>query len=193
MDKTEFFYKYINASDKMNLEERIRIEKESIDPNPINVGPGNRNLIIVMEECSELIQELINVQLDMCDMMSLIEETADVLAGLDYVKFICQISDIDIKTIRTKIISDKEKNTTRLDVNNNSIFSLANLQQQISKYLRGKNNKETLTQAVAYVYNTIDNIKYTHRISEKDLNKAINVKLQRLIEIKQNNASAVYQ
>lgn len=193
MDKTEFFYKYINASDKMNLEERIRIEKESIDPNPINVGPGNRNLIIVMEECSELIQELINVQLDMCDMMSLIEETADVLAGLDYVKFICQINDIDIKTIQTKIISDKEKNTTRLDINNNSIFSLANLQQQISKYLRGKNNKETLTQAVAYVYNTIDNIKYAHRISEKDLNKAINVKLQRLIEIKQNNASAVYQ
>lgn len=193
MDKTEFFYKYINASDKMNLEERIRIEKESIDPNPINIGPGNRNLIIVMEECSELIQELINVQLDMCDMMSLIEETADVLAGLDYVKFICQINDIDIKTIRTKIISDKEKNTTRLDVNNNSIFSLANLQQQISKYLRGKNNKETLTQAVAYVYNTIDNIKYTHRISEKDLNKAINVKLQRLIEFKQNNTSAVYQ
>ena len=193
MDKTEFFYKYINASDKMNLEERIRIEKESIDPNPINVGPGNRNLIIVMEECSELIQELINVQLDMCDMMSLIEETADVLAGLDYVKFICQINDIDIKTIRTKIISDKEKNTTRLDVNNNSIFSLANLQQQISKYLRGKNNKETLTQTVAYVYNTIDNIKYTHRISEKDLNKAINVKLQRLIEFKQNNTSAVYQ
>ena len=193
MDKTEFFYKYINASDKMNLEERIRIEKESIDPNPINVGPGNRNLIIVMEECSELIQELINVQLDMCDMMSLIEETADVLAGLDYVKFICQINDIDIKTIRTKIISDKEKNTTRLDVNNNSIFSLANLQQQISKYLRGKNNKETLTQAVAYVYNTIDNIKYAHRISEKDLNKAINVKLQRLIEFKQNNTSTVYQ
>lgn len=193
MDKTEFFYKYINASDKMNLEERIRIEKESIDPNPINVGPGNRNLIIVMEECSELIQELINVQLDMCDMMSLIEETADVLAGLDYVKFICQINDIDIKTIRTKIISDKEKNTTRFDINNNSIFSLANLQQQISKYLRGKNNKETLTQAVAYVYNTIDNIKYAHRISEKDLNKAINVKLQRLIEFKQNNTSTVYQ
>lgn len=193
MDKTEFFYKYINASDKMNLEERIRIEKESIDPNPINVGPGNRNLIIVMEECSELIQELINVQLDMCDMMSLIEETADVLAGLDYVKFICQINDIDIKTIQTKIISDKEKNTTRLDINNNSIFSLANLQQQISKYLRGKNNKETLTQAIAYVYNTIDNIKYAHRISEKDLNKAINVKLQRLVEIKQNNTSAVYQ
>ena len=193
MDKTEFFYKYINASDKMNLEERIRIEKESIDPNPINIGPGNRNLIIVMEECSELIQELINVQLDMCDMMALIEETADVLAGLDYVKFICQINDIDIKTIQTKIISDKEKNTTRLDINNNSIFSLANLQQQISKYLRGKNNKETLTQAIAYVYNTIDNIKYAHRISENDLNKAINVKLQRLVEIKQNNTSAVYQ
>ena len=170
----------------MNLEERIRIEKESIDPNPINIGPGNRNLIIVMEECSELIQELINAQSDMCDMMALIEETADVLAGLDYVKFICEINETDIETIQTKIISDKEK-TTRLDVNNNSIFSLANLQQQISKYLRDKNNKETLTQAVAYVYNTIDNIKYAHRISDKDLNKAMNVKIQRLVEFNQNN------
>lgn len=185
MNKTEFFYKYTIASSEMDYDERIKIERESIDPNPIDIGYGNRNLIIVMEECSELIQELINMQYGIGDRLSLIEETADVEQGLDYVKLICGIPyDIDFDiSFGTEIVC----NTTT-----NPIISLSLLQQQISKYLRKKSNKDNLIEAVKNVYISLEYIKYAYSIDKKEINKAINVKL-RLIEVKQNNSSVIYQ
>lgn len=185
MNKTEFFYKYIIASSKIDYDERIKIEKESIDPNPINIGAGNRNLIIVMEECSELVQELIAMQHGIGDRISLIEETADVEQGLDYVKLICDISNDDI-------ITDKyfENEYNKLTT---PIIALSLLQQQISKYLRNKSDKYQIIEAVTNVYIALNNIKYTYCISEEEINKAMNVKLQRLVEVKQNDPSAIYQ
>lgn len=187
MNKTEFFYKYTIASSKIDYDERIKIEKESIDPNPINIGAGNRNLIIVMEECSELVQELIAMQHGIGDRISLIEETADVVQGLDYVKLICNISDDDIiydSPFNRNIIYTKDINP---------IIMLSLLQQQISKYLRNKSDKYDIIVAVTNVYISIEYIKYMYSIDEKEINKAINVKLQRLVEVKQNNPSSIYQ
>jgi len=182
MNKTEFFYKYTIASSEMDYDERIKIERESIDPNPIDIGHGNRNLIIVMEECSELIQELINMQYGVGDRLSLIEETADVEQGLDYVKLICDIPyDIDFDI------------SFGTEITINPIISLSLLQQQISKYLRKKSNKDNLIEAVKNVYISLEYIKYAYSIDKKEINKAINVKLQRLIEVKQNDSSAIYQ
>ena len=187
MNKTEFFYKYTLASSEMNYDERIKIEKESIDPNPINIGAGNRNLIIVMEECGELIQELISMQCGIGNRLSLIEETADVEQGLDYVKLICNISDDDIiydASFDREIVYSKETNP---------IIALSLLQQQISKYLRNKSDKYNLIEAVINVYISLETIKYVYSIDKKEINKAMNVKLQRLVEVKQNDSSAIYQ
>lgn len=188
MDKTEFFYKYVVASSEMDYDERIKIEKESIDPNPINIGSGNRNLIIVMEECSELIQELINIQIGLGDRLSLIEEVADVEQGLDYVKIICGISDKDIRydiSFGTEISYDQRTI--------NPIISLSLLQQQISKYLRNKSDKRKMIEVVTNMYKSLEYIKYAYSIDKTEINKAINVKLQRLVEVKQNDSTAIYQ
>lgn len=188
MNKTEFFYKYTTSSSEMDYDERIKIERESIDPNPIDIGYGNRNLIIVMEECSELIQELISMQYGIGDRLSLIEETADVEQGLDYVKLICDISDNEINydvSFDTEIVYNKATNP---------IVALSLLQQQISKYLRNKlSRKYDLIEAVKNVYISLEYIKYAYSIDKKEINKAMNVKLQRLVEVKQNDPSAIYQ
>lgn len=189
MDKTEFFYKYTIASANIDFDERIKIEKESVDPNPIDVGPGNRNLIIVMEECSELTQELIKMNMGLGDRLSLIEETADTEQGLDYVKFLCNINSDDVKL--PEFDFQKKENMIEADIN--PIIALGTLQQQISKYLRGKPNKTALTEAVKNVYIALDMVKYSYNIHESEINKAMNVKLQRLVDTKKNDSTRIYQ
>lgn len=189
MDKLEFFYKYTSASSEMDMIKRIEIETQSIDPYPIDRGIGNRNLIIVMEECGELIQELTNVQLGIGDRISLIEETADVEQGLDYVKIICVLSDDDIMYDK---FADK-RDEVMFNKNINPIIALTTLQQQLSKYLRNKHKHDDLCTAVRNVYRALENIRYIYSIDDKEINKAINVKLQRLVETKQSNPEAIYQ
>lgn len=177
MDKNEFKEKYNAASTVVSFPERIDIEMKSIDPNPIHIGNGTRNLIIVMEEISELIEQLENAKTGEFDMLSLIEEVADTEQSLDYVQLICDITYDDI--MQNAHICDEQSL--------NKIVALTKLQQLLSKYLRGKSNKTQLIEAIVYVKTALKEIKFEYNIGQGQINKAINVKLQRLQQYQNDN------
>ena len=167
MDKNIFIEKYNNANVNINKEEKLKIELKSIDNKPIDI-PGIRNLIIVIEECSELIQVLSDKN---HDRFSLIEEMSDVEQGLDYIEIICNLKiDKNYKIIESY-------NTELL------IYNLACLQQCLTKYLRGKNNIDFLQFMLNKIFSLLQIAKMHYGISNDEINKAMNVKIDRLNEI----------
>ena len=65
---------------------------------------GHRNLIIVMEELSELTKEISKELRGKGDKTNILEELADVQLGIYYVQEICGITDSDLaKAINVKI------------------------------------------------------------------------------------------
>lgn len=81
------------------------------DGNPL----GHRQLIITTEELAELIQQITKELRGAGDKLGLIEEVADVMICLEYIKTICCISDRDLNKmlgIKLKRLED------RVDTNN---------------------------------------------------------------------------
>ena len=75
----------------------IDVLKKSIDSNLHDGNPrGHRNLIIVMEELSELIKEISKQLRDKGDQYNILEELADVQLGIYYVQEICGINNDDL-------------------------------------------------------------------------------------------------
>ena len=105
---TELFDK---ASTEVDLETLRNEEIRTLDDDVIYIGhAGTRNLIIVMEELSELQQQLSKYLRGKEDHLGLVEEVADVLMALNYVKHVCNISDDEInKAINVKL--DRLKDT----------------------------------------------------------------------------------
>ena len=99
------------ASTVIDKKRRKYLQKKTLDPSPIDIGePGTRNLIIVMEELSELSQQVSKYLRGKRDTLGLIEEVGDVYLALDYVKSICHISEDQInKAMNVKL--DRLENT----------------------------------------------------------------------------------
>lgn len=71
--------------------------RKSIDSNLHDGNPrGHRNLIIVMEELSELSKEISKQLRDKGDQYNILEELADVQLGIYYVQEICGINNDDL-------------------------------------------------------------------------------------------------
>lgn len=80
------------------------INKYIQSTNDLLGGNGNYNLVIAMEELNELGQQISKVLRGKSDKRHLIEEVADVVIALQYIKQICNISEIEIdKAIQYKI------------------------------------------------------------------------------------------
>jgi NTP pyrophosphatase (non-canonical NTP hydrolase) len=79
--------------------------KSSIESNLPDGNPyGHRNLIIVMEELSELQKEVSKELRGKGDKYAMLEEIADVEIGKMYLKQVCNISDEDIaKAVQIKL------------------------------------------------------------------------------------------
>ena len=106
MDRELFMKKYQSASESLNEENILQALKKSIDAlykeNPQN-PKGHQNLIICMEELSELQKEIAKVLRDKGD-YGILEELADVSIGIEYIKLICNIKDSELsKAINVKI------------------------------------------------------------------------------------------
>lgn len=85
-----------------------------------------KSLIIAMEECSELIAELIKTKdANDIDLIGLSEEIADVTIALDYVSLATELKPIDVTKLKEPKVSIE-----------NSILALTTLQKGISKFLR---------------------------------------------------------
>ena len=176
MNKNKFKHAFKKASKKVNKKKLYKEELRVQDKKPVYIGKkGTRNLIIVMEELAELQEQLIMYLEREEDKLQIIEEMADVYMGLDYVKQICGISDKKISKCK---VNHKPKNVVSV------IANLSRLQKRISKFIRGKCDKDDLVEEISCVYESLKVIKKKCGISDKKINKAINVKLNRLEETK---------
>lgn len=97
MNKDDFILKMFHAKPTLD-EERVRdVVQRSIDSNLSDGNPrGHRNLIIVMEELSELSKEVAKVLRGKGDHVSVLEELADVKLVSYYLQDICNISDKEL-------------------------------------------------------------------------------------------------
>ena len=105
MDK-ETFIKRIENSDTSLDEKYIKsIIQKSIESNLNDGNPrGHRNLIIAMEESSELIKEISKYLRGKGEYIGILEELADAKIGMYYIQEICGIRDDEInKAINVKI------------------------------------------------------------------------------------------
>lgn len=92
------------------------------------------------------------------------------------------ITQEDIDSAEDRVIDPAELYIGHAGTRNLVIVmeELAELQQQVSKYLRGKRDRLCLTEEVADVYLSLRYIETICKLSKDDINKAMNVKLDRL-------------
>lgn len=182
MKKLEFISKWLEANpEKMPYDESTNIICTAMDTNAIDIGPGTRNLIIIMEEFAELIQAIEQTRLGIGDRINLIEELADNTISLDYIRLIFNIKSEDFEDIG-------RPSAEALD----PIIAFTDMQIMLSKLLRERttllNCKSTFLQQYANVASALKNTQTLYNISDDELNRAVNVKLERL-----KAANGIYQ
>lgn len=110
MDRKRFRQLFITEQGKLSKEEMHSIMEKSIDALSDGNNRGTQNIIIVVQECSELIQELTDCLRGKGDAVGLLEELADVAIGIEYIKMIYKIDDETLDTaIKIKIDELKRK------------------------------------------------------------------------------------
>lgn len=94
----EKFISQLNTTEKdINKTWIMDVLKKSIDSNLYDGNPrGHRNLIIVMEELSELSKEISKQLRDKGDQYNILEELADVQLSIYYVQEICGVNNDDL-------------------------------------------------------------------------------------------------
>lgn len=95
MDRKVFEEKYKNAFEEVNTQYMKNVVNRSIDNSSIEVK-GCKNLVIAMEELAELSQEISKIIRGKGDKMGLLEEYADVLVVLEWIKKIANLKDEEI-------------------------------------------------------------------------------------------------
>lgn len=172
MDIEKFEEAYNTADTCIDSDRMLKIIRDSYSPIKSN-GIGYENLIIAMEELSELNIELVKYMSKPSDRipMTLIEELADVLLSLNYVFDICE-NPIEKINFNAEVYLDKNQ------ILNKVILTNSLLQQEISKFLRVKISKHSLAfQASVAKFAIEDALSCLHL--KEQINKAINVKLDR--------------
>jgi NTP pyrophosphatase (non-canonical NTP hydrolase) len=111
---------HTHGYDLITRENQIAVMNESIrklDENNANKQPlsGSGNLIIVIEELSELTKELTKALRDKTDMIGILEELADVAICIDYIQEIFDITDKELmyaRSVKIQELSEKIKSGT---------------------------------------------------------------------------------
>lgn len=97
MDRKKFVKNLKTESSYIDKNRMMDVLKQSINANMQDSNPrGHKNLIIVMEELSELSQAIAKELRGKRDSVNLLEELADVQLGIYYVQEICKIKDEDL-------------------------------------------------------------------------------------------------
>jgi NTP pyrophosphatase (non-canonical NTP hydrolase) len=103
MDRNVFREMYAQAEPTVDPEWRAKVIDDSLSSLPENIA-GTANLVIAVEECSELAQEVTRWIRGKGDRTGILEEIADVELAIDYVKKICGVRDDEIgKAINAKL------------------------------------------------------------------------------------------
>lgn len=97
MNREVFIEQFNKADSSIDKEWILDILNQSVDSNLSDGNPrGHRNLIIVMEELSELSKEISKELRGKGDKTNILEELADVQLGIYYVQEICKINNEDL-------------------------------------------------------------------------------------------------
>ena len=107
MDRNEFISKVKAASNRLDEKALMDVIQASIESfSEENTPRGHENLIIVMEELSELTKELTKELRGKGDPWNILQELADVALCIRYVQEICGIS----KSMLNKAVNVKATN-----------------------------------------------------------------------------------
>lgn len=97
MNREVFIEQFNKAESSIDKEWMLNVLNQSVDSNLPDGNPrGHRNLIIVMEELSELSKEISKELRGKGDNTNILEELADVQLGIYYVQEICKINNEDL-------------------------------------------------------------------------------------------------
>lgn len=123
MDREKFKkrmdYMLKTGNDVLTLKEQSEIIKQSIEYLDDKKGKQNlrgyHNIVIVVEELSELTKELTKALRDKQDLNGIIEELADVLICIDYVKEVFDVTDKELEYARSIKMNELKDKLTTLD------------------------------------------------------------------------------
>ena len=96
----------------ITYEEQINILHQSInslDSKQREIFSGFHNTVIVIEELAELTKEFTKALRNKDDIIGILEELADVLIGVDYVKEIFDITDKELEYARSIKMTELQK------------------------------------------------------------------------------------
>lgn len=190
MDINTFAEKMKIASSAIDLQ---RMDNEIIrttDPNPVQINsPGAHNLIIAIEELSELTDVILLADsqnyVDFTNTgtkLHMTEELADVIMSTRYIQLACGVNNENAIMLA---IAAMPSGSTFIDFKTNTgdairLFMCG--QSLITKYLRGskKVTSDMLTDYVEKIIAMCVNLARMYRISYDDIKKAMNIKLDRL-------------
>ena len=97
MDREKFISQLSTAEENIDKQWVMDVMKRSVDSNLKDGNPrGHRNLIIVMEELSELSKEVSKELRGKGDQYNILKELADVQLSIYYVQEVCGIKDEDL-------------------------------------------------------------------------------------------------
>lgn len=97
MDREKFVSQLSTAEESLDMQWITDVLKKSVESNKKEGNQrGHRNLIIVMEELSELSKEISKKLRGKGDQIRILEELADVQLGVYYVQEICGITDEEL-------------------------------------------------------------------------------------------------
>ena len=117
MNREVFIEQFNKADSSIDKEWILDILNQSVDSNLSDGNPrGHRNLIIVMEELSELSKEISKELRGKGDKTNILEELADVQLGIYYVQEICKINNEDLykaMNVKMKRLEDVLKSNVK--------------------------------------------------------------------------------
>ena len=172
MDSKKFETELKQQPDTVNMDYVDDVINASLS-NVTHNYPGLLNAIITMEECGELIQEVTLNKNGKDNYYDLLQEMADVEICIYYIMKIFNISKEEFENQ-----PESKDQPSHVAIAITKVCS--KMIQEVSKAIRNKNNHYELLQSMVDTHHAIHQYMNAHNISEKALNKAINVKLNRL-------------
>lgn len=103
MERSKFLYEFHKASEELDKKRLKKIIRKEMEAFP-NEKPGQHQSIMIMEEMSELIQEVSKYLRGMGNKHNLLQEMADVYISLESLKEIYGITSLELhKAVNVKI------------------------------------------------------------------------------------------
>lgn len=161
-------------SDKLSFSEK---EKTHLIYEGIRNAGATIDLIICLEEYSELINVLASNLLLQFDYLHTLEEVEDVRLTSRYIIAICGIKQHELENDLTVHPYKKQDHGEIIDF----IRHLSKYQQNLTKYLRRySNSRMNLITTINHSNRTLDDIIEFYHIDRNDLEKMENLKFKRL-------------